>query len=348
MRFVPAAALPLLAAAALAAPASASDVVSTRSVSDLTLGVNEKGEAMVTYTHGGRVVHVLAWGAINAVAPDDGRRQAAFQLRYDGGYRRYYRNDPAVKAALARLRSLQARMARATAAKDNPRRWALAPKIAATYAFLNRRRTAVLGYWKTFTCPAYDGPTLPWLVAACRAPDGSWWAVQRWPRKLPDYGASPTPTQAAMEVHLSHWTGPLPVVEIHLNWAYKRFDHLYGRLTYRGRPVYGFRSTPRGEPRDAYGRNVFVDTYDSAYGPGWRRENSFLTHNPNGTFCYGFYPHGGHPAGDGTRYRATIRGPGVTPDVMWEGTAPGPYDPAAQEAADRAILALHDPLCKRV
>jgi len=41
-------------------------------------------------------------------------------------------------------------------------------------------------------------------------------------------------------------------------------------------------------PLDSYGRNVFVDTFGSAYGPGWKRENSFLTHGPGGAFCYGF------------------------------------------------------------
>ena len=41
-------------------------------------------------------------------------------------------------------------------------------------------------------------------------------------------------------------------------------------------------------------------------------------------------------------------GPGVTPDVMWEGPAPGAYDPARDaeaNAAQRALLGP-DPLCK--
>src|SRR5262249_9782855 len=35
-------------------------------------------------------------------------------------------------------------------------------------------------YWKRFKngCRPYDGPALPFLVAACKAPDGSYWAVQ--------------------------------------------------------------------------------------------------------------------------------------------------------------------------
>ena len=48
-------------------------------------------------------------------------------------------------------------------------------------------------YWKTFrgTCGAYDGPALPDVVAACKAPDGSYWAAQSWPQPLPDLGYTP-------------------------------------------------------------------------------------------------------------------------------------------------------------
>ncbi len=338
----------VLVAFVAAATANASQIISTSSVSDLSFGVNGKGEAMLTYVSHGKTVHVLAWGAVNATAPNDVRRQVAFHLEYDGGYRKYYVENPQVQAALVRLRDLQRQMASATAARNNPVRYALAPRIAAAYALLSRLRTAAENYWETFTCPAYDGPALAWGVAACTAPDGSYWAVQEWQRKLPDYGATPTPFEAAQEVHLAHWTGDLPVITIQTNWAYKRFDHLFGTLTYHGEPVHGFRSTPQGQPLDTYGRNVFLDTYDSAYGPGWERENSFLTHNPGGTFCYGFYPHGSDPPGAGTRYRATILGPGVTPDVMWVGDAPGPYDPTVQQTADQAIVALDDPQCRQV
>ena len=66
-------------------------------------------------------------------------------------------------------------------------------------------------------------------------------------------------------------------------------------------PVYGFRSTPTGVPLDSHGRNIYLDTLNSAYGPGWRRENSFLSHRPTGVFCYGLYRHGGRPPGAGER-----------------------------------------------
>jgi hypothetical protein len=191
-------------------------------------------------------------------------------------------------------------------------------------------------YWQGFgsACGKYTGPPLAWMVAACTAPDGSYWALQAWQRALPDYGLSPSATESVTELHLSHWTGPLPVLTIKTDWAYKKYDHLFGSFTYAGSGVYGFHSTPSGQPLDTFGRNLYVDTLDSAYGSGWRRENSFLTHASNGTFCYGFFPHGAHPAGKGSEYRATIIGPGVTPDVMWQGPAPGTYDATAEDAAN--------------
>jgi hypothetical protein len=180
------------------------------------------------------------------------------------------------------------------------------------------------------TCLRYDGPPLAWLVRACKAPDGSYWALQAWQRLKPNFGG----IKAAWELRLSHWTGELPELDVRFDWAYRRFDHLYGTFKYAGKGVYGFRTTRAGNPLDLYGRNLYLDTFNSRYGRGWRRENSFVTQRINGSFCYGFYPHGRRPVGKGTRYRATIIGPGVTPDVMWEGPAPGPYDPEQEQQAN--------------
>jgi len=98
-------------------------------------------------------------------------------------------------------------------------------------------------------------------------------------------------------------------------------------------------------PLDSFGRNVYLDTYDSAYGSGWQREDSFLTHGPDGSWCYGVSPHGSHPSGAGSQYRVTIVGPGVAPDVSVAVPAPGPYDEAGQAADSTALLALDDPAC---
>ena len=203
--------------------------------------------------------------------------------------------------------------------------------------------------WKTFADACIPArPALAWLVTACRASDGSFWAVQSWQRALPVYGVAAAPGRDAWELRLSHWTGPLPRLEVRFGWTYRRFHQIYGRLSYRGLPVYGFDHTPKGEPLDEYGRNIYVDTLNSAYGTGWRRENGFLTHDPTGGFCYGFYPHGSRPTGRGDRYRATVMGPGVAPDAFWQGQPPTRYSRQFDLHADGDLLALlaDDPACE--
>jgi hypothetical protein len=206
--------------------------------------------------------------------------------------------------------------------------------------------------WKTFKnhCQKYDGPTIQWVKVACKAPDGSYWAVQKWQRQLPNFGLNGRHMHRVWELRLSHWSGDLPEFVVKLNWTRwglsRVYDHLYGYLRYRGKPVHGFRSTPAGVPLDTFGRNIYLDTFNSKYGKGWKRENSFLTHKGTGAFCYGFYPHGTHPVGKGERYRATVIGPGVTPDMFWQSDAPGPFDATIDEVANTEIDALNDPLCK--
>ena len=280
--------------AAFAATAQASTLID-RNAHGIHLAVNAKGEALITYTAAGKAKHVLAWGAVNAIAPTRARPQVDFKLDYAGGWGKYHKL-----------------------------------------------------YWETFgkSCGAYDGPALAWKVSACKAPDGSYWALQAWQRMLPNYGLKASPAQAVWELRLSHWTGELPVLTISTDWAWHQWDHLFGTYTYNGQPVFGYKSTPAGNPLDTFGRNIYVDTLDSTYGKGWLRENSFLTHTGTGVFCYSFNPHGARPSGKGTQYRATVEGPGVTPDVMWQGAAPGAYDKGADLVANDAISALGDRQCR--
>lgn len=280
------------AAVVLPSAASASQLID-RNASAVRLAVNRKGEAMLTYRAAGRLRRVLVWGAINARFPNASTRQVRLKKDYAGGWGKY--------------------------------------------------RTL---YWRGFrnACRHYDGPPLVWLVTACKAPDGSYWALQSWQTPLPDLGFAPwLPEQRAWELHVSHWTGELAQIEAHTDWIYGgRFHDLFGRLTYLGRPVFGYRTTRYGAPLDGYGRLLYLDTFNSVYGPGWRRENSFVAHNPTGMFCYGFYPFDplvngyAHPPGTthrkrgpgtGDMYRLTATGPGVTPDVSWQGPGLHPYDP---------------------
>ena len=297
--------------ATLLLPASASaSELIARDATSVRLQVNAKGQALIRYATKGKRVKLLAWGAIDARHPAPGVKQVSFRLDYAGGWGTYRRD---VSKGLRNV------------------------------------------------CGPYRGPALAWFVTGCTAPDGSHWALQSWQRGLPNLGFEPwKPLQAAWELRLSHWRTELAKLEIWPNWAYsRRFDHLFGRFTYLGRPMYGFGATAKGSPLDGFGRNIYVDTFNSAYGTGWRRENSFLSHKGTGVFCYGFYehdPYPGYPAtdrrpqGKGERYRATVIGPGVTPDVMWEGTPLGAYDRALDlelHSLQRTLYA-GDSLCKPV
>jgi hypothetical protein len=193
--------------------------------------------------------------------------------------------------------------------------------------------------WVSFVdeCRAYDGPPLAYFVAGCTARDGSYWAIQRWQRNLPHRGWPPwTAAQRVWELRVAHWSGPLAKVELHADWAFHGEAHgLFGRLTYAGAPVHGFHTTATGEPTDSYGRSLYIDTRNSKYGTGWARETSIVFRNPTGAFCYSFWPthdtslpgQPGRPAGNGDRYRISVVGPGVTPDVVAETPDPGSWDP---------------------
>jgi hypothetical protein len=186
-------------------------------------------------------------------------------------------------------------------------------------------------YWKTFknACRPYDGPALAVFVTACKAPDGSYWALQSWQRNLPLLGFKPwTARQSAFELHLSHWSGALAQLTVGEHWTYGGSAvGLFGQLSYDGQPVHGISANASGNPNDRYGRNVYIDTFNSLYGPGWAREAGILVHNPNGTFCHSFVPQTPfpgypdrqvRPAAPGDRYRITVMGPGVTPVIVWE------------------------------
>ena len=288
-----------VAALALAPAAAASTPLGDLAVHDLRLQVNANGKALLTYRReDGRLRNVLVWGAVNARPPSRDVPQVAFRFDYSGG--------------LVSLGHYAA-----------PR-------------FQDR-------------CEPYDGPSLPFLVTACKAPDGTYWAVQAWRRLLPMRGFAPwLPEQNKLEFHVSHWSGPVAQLEVSRNWTYGgHWQGLFGRLTYAGEPVYGF-STPSATKRgDGYARYVYIDAHDSTYGPGWRHDAGKVLHVGDGAFCYSFVPQvppAGYPGSRAPRgpaigdaHRVTVMGPGVTPDVQWQGAPLGPYD-AARDATFNALF----------
>ena len=261
-----------------ALPASASEPLANFDVRNITLKVNAKGEALLTYRMtNGKIRHVLVWGAVGANTPNASVPQVRFKYDYAGGYGKYRNGN----------------------------------------------------YWKTFkdVCQTYDGPALAYFVTGCKAPDGTYWALQNWQRGLPLLGFRPWRAgQKRFEIHVSHWSGPLPQLNVAVHWTYGHSAiGVFGQFLYRDTPVYGFKSTADGNPLGRYERNVYIDTHNSAYGDGWWRESGILTHNPSGTFCHSFVPQKPfpgypstaiRPAAPGDEYRFTIMGPGVLPVVQ--------------------------------
>src|SRR6266404_4149367 len=288
-----------------------------RNASGVKLMLNQRNEALLTYRAAGKLKHVLVWGAIDAAQPKKGFHQVKFKVDYAGGWGKYHRD-----------------------------------------------------YSKTFggQCLPYKGPALPNVVVACTAPDGSYWAAQQWPQALPDLGFTPwTPALSAQWLEISHWSSDIVKITAYSDWVYSgRFQEIFGQITYRGQPVYGFGTTSVGAPTDSFGRLLYLDTFNAAaYGSGWRRENSFVPHNPTGVYCYGFYTfdptEGGyvHPPGQtaqrgpgiGEKYRLTMAGPGVIPNValmvdpLHPFNASNPDDVGYQKAQTALLQSFGDKSC---
>jgi hypothetical protein len=153
-----------------------------------------------------------------------------------------------------------------------------------------------------------------------------------------------TAKQRGVELHVAHWSGELPKLQIYRHWTYGRSTQgMFGRLLYRGQPVFGTR-TPSATVRDEWARNVSIDTFNSDYGPGWKHDTAIATHPASGGFCYSFVrqaPPSGYPKtkpngnGLGKRHRFSAIGPGVTPIVQAVVPRLRRYDAAAQREATR-------------
>src|SRR5215218_731932 len=94
--------------AAIAAPFAGASQLIDRNATDVQLAVNAKGEALLTYKKGGKTMRVLAWGAVDAVAPTDDAPQTELKLDYAGGWKKYYADDVAIQKLAAKYRKLKA------------------------------------------------------------------------------------------------------------------------------------------------------------------------------------------------------------------------------------------------
>ena len=128
------------------------------------------------------------------------------------------------------------------------------------------------------------------------------------------------------------------MLTVNTDWSWHQWNHLYGTFTYDGAPVFGFALDPTGQPLDSFGRNLYLDTFDSAYGTGWKRENSFLTHKGDGVFCYSVNPHGAPSRRHGQRVPGDDHGPRRHARRDVGGPAPGAYDKATDSRAQHRDL----------
>ncbi|HZO96191.1 MAG TPA: hypothetical protein VFB42_02350 [Gaiellaceae bacterium] len=155
-------------------------------------------------------------------------------------------------------------------------------------------RSGSLRYGGTLTGPDVSRPSgvaLPWAVVVRRTADGSLYALQSW-RRL---------QHGPVELRFSRWQGDPTTLTLRAVCCKWGSVNVEGGAAFHGRPIYGTRATPQGDPLDAYGRNVYLDTYRDGR---WQRMMGILTHKPTGSFSLWI-----RPGWRGTAYRGTISGP---------------------------------------
>jgi hypothetical protein len=155
-------------------------------------------------------------------------------------------------------------------------------------------------------------PTVPFALAQIRLPDGTQFALQQLQRTGQFGKLGPS------ELYLARWRGD--PTELTLT---REGQRICGTVTYHGAAVYGTVHTRSGNPLDALGRNVYLDSLRPS---GWYRMLGVLS-RPRG---YAFLV---RPEWQGSRYRALIVGPNVAGDLApvasaetmdAEGTCPFP------------------------
>ncbi len=164
------------------------------------------------------------------------------------------------------------------------------------------RRTAVVsgssvryrGHVKRTAAAVRVPPTVPFALEQIRLPDGEQFALQRL-RRTGQYGRL-----GPEELYLARWRGDptrLTVTESR--------RRVCGTVTYHGAAVYGFAHTRSGNPLDALGRNVYIDSLRPS---GWYRMMGVLA-RPRG------YALAIRSGWTGSRYRALVVGPNVAGDL---------------------------------
>jgi hypothetical protein len=164
------------------------------------------------------------------------------------------------------------------------------------------RRTAVVsgssvryrGHVKRTAAAVRVAPTVPFALVQIRLPDGEQFALQRL-RRTGRFGRL-----GPSELYLARWRGD--PTQLTVTESRRR---VCGTVTYHGAAVYGFAHTRSGNPLDALGRNVYIDSLRPS---GWYRMMGVLA-RPRG---YALAIRSGWL---GSRYRALVIGPNVAGDL---------------------------------
>jgi len=298
--------LALLASLLLCAgPASASMPLSDTNVSGLTLQVNSKGEALVSYTRSnGQARHVLLWGAINALPPVQGVAQVHFDRDYAGGWGKYH--DSGYWKTF---------------------RNACQPYTGPQLAYFVVGCDAPDGsYWAVQSwqrmLPHRGFP--PWL------PSQSAWSfdVSHWTGPLADLELyDDWPFGGATEGIFGRLSYDGVPVHGFGTTAQGVPTDSYGRSLY-----IDTLDSPYGPGWQRETSIVFRNPTGSFCYSFWPTTDPTLPGAPS------------RPAGVGSEYRISVVGPGVTPDLSAEVAGLGPYDPQnADEAAfEQSQLQLFD------
>jgi hypothetical protein len=133
--------------------------------------------------------------------------------------------------------------------------------------------------------------SIPMKLVLRQTPDGRFWALQAW-RRL---------KTGPVELRFSRWRDAPTKLVVRTTCCRWRSEVVYGKATFHGRPIYGYRFTPQGAPLDRLGRNVYLDTFRRG---SWKRMMGVISHRPTGNFRLWIRPHW-----QGRYYRGRIVGP---------------------------------------
>ena len=252
---------------------------------------------MVTYSVRGRVTHLLAWGAVNA------RPRPATLVE-----------DPAGRVQARLLRRLEA-----PASSIWKHLQERVPRLRRARARVVRR-------------------------PACKASNGSYWALQSWQTALPDLGFAPVAQASSGPGGCTSRTGrgcSRSSTSTRTGSTAAASRRSSASTPTRAQGVRGFGTTDVGRA-DRQLRPAAV-TWTRTTRPtaraGCARTRSSRTGRPGCSAtastarnpCVGGYAHPrcdpepqASGRGPASMYRITAAGPGVTPDVMWQGAWPPP------------------------